>query len=89
MVVGRIVRSMAGHDKESFYLVVRAENGFAWIADGRRRKLCSPKRKNVHHLQKTAKIFPVDETLTDKKLRHLLWELNFGNSQLVTEKEET
>lgn len=44
---GEVVFSAAGHDKGSFYAVVGAgEDGSPLIADGKRRKLVSPKRKN-------------------------------------------
>lgn len=89
MEVGSIVRSMAGHDKGSFYVVVAMKDGFAYIADGRRRSVLNPKRKNPLHLASTAQKVPVSDAWTDKKIRHLLWELNFGTSQPVTEKEET
>lgn len=44
---------MAGHDSGSYYAVIRAENGFAYIADGKLRKVEKPKKKNPLHLQKT------------------------------------
>ena len=43
---GMIVRSMAGHDKNRFYVVLDLCEGDAWIADGKQRKLERPKRKN-------------------------------------------
>ena len=89
MEVGSIVRSMVGHDQGSFYVVVKAADGFVWIADGRRRSILRPKRKNPRHLAKTAQSVPLTAEWTDKKIRHSLWTLNFGTSQPVTEEEET
>ena len=37
---GLIVKSIAGHDKDRFYLVVKIEGGRAFIVDGKRRKIC-------------------------------------------------
>ena len=88
-MLGQVVLSKAGKDSGSFYVVLREEGDFAYIADGRRRSVLNPKRKNPLHLASTAQKVPVSDAWTDKKIRHLLWELNFGTSQPVTEKEET
>lgn len=77
IIQGMIVKSNAGHDKERFYLVVRLENGFAYIADGKRRKLARPKRKNVSHLSSTKRIVDISLYNTDRRLRRLLWEFNY------------
>ena len=45
-----IVQSLAGHDRGESFLVLRTEQGFALIADGRYRKAAKPKRKNLKHL---------------------------------------
>lgn len=49
--VGSIVRSIAGHDKGSLQLVVGMENGYAYVADGKLRKIEKPKKKKLKHLQ--------------------------------------
>lgn len=77
IIQGMIVKSNAGHDKERFYLVVRLENGFAYIVDGKRRKLARPKRKSVSHLSSTKRIVDISLYNTDRKLRRLLWEFNY------------
>ena len=53
IAAGMVVKSMAGHDSGSYYAVMRVENGFAYIADGKLRKVERPKKKNPLHLQKT------------------------------------
>lgn len=75
--IGCVVRSAAGHDKDRFYAVVKAEAGWVWIADGRLRKLEKPKKKNPKHLCKTKTILPVNG-MTDKRLRELLRPFNQG-----------
>ena len=50
---GSIVRAKAGRDKNQFFLVLKVEDGFAYIADGKRRRLENPKRKNLIHLAAT------------------------------------
>lgn len=83
IVAGSIVKSKSGHDAGSFYLVVFCEGDFAYIADGRRRKLLKPKRKNKKHLAKTNGVVDLNDLNTDKKLRRVLWDYNFGLSNPV------
>lgn len=47
---GDVVRSAAGHDKGDLFLVLRAEGDFLWLADGKRRKLETPKKKRRKHV---------------------------------------
>ncbi len=74
---GMVVRSIKGHDKKRFYLVINIENDYAFISDGKTRRSEKPKKKNVKHLSKT-NIF-VDETFiyTNKKIRQFLWKYNY------------
>jgi ribosomal protein L14E/L6E/L27E len=76
METGSVVKSIAGHDKDRFYLVLRLADGFAWIADGKLRKRDRPKRKNTRHLRETSAVIDVNAVLTDKKLRGLLKPFN-------------
>ena len=74
---GMVVKSMAGHDSGSYYAVMRVENGFAYIADGNRRKAEAPKKKNPLHLQKTSKVIDVTD-ITNKRLRAALRTFGLG-----------
>ena len=72
---GQIVKSIAGHDKGSFYMVVEAINGgYVTIANGKARKLIKPKRKNPLHVRPTNTFLDVSVIVTDKKLRKVLAE---------------
>jgi len=73
---GTIVKSKAGHDKESFYVIVGYDGEKPLIADGRRRKLKNPKAKNPKHISKTNTAVNMAD-LTDKKLRGYLHSFNF------------
>ena len=68
---GMIVRSLSGRDKGRFMVIVSMENGFVYLADGKERKLASPKKKNEKHICLTKTMIRTDD-LTDKKLRDLL-----------------
>ena len=45
-----IVFSLAGHDKGREYVVLNLDGSFAWLVDGKTRKLTNPKRKSLKHL---------------------------------------
>ena len=46
-----IVISLAGHDKDCAYVVIKTEGGFAYLADGKLKKLAAPKKKSIKHLK--------------------------------------
>ena len=47
----QIVRSRAGHDRDQLFLVVAVDGSYVLLADGKRRRVEHPKRKNVKHVQ--------------------------------------
>lgn len=47
----QIVLSLAGHDRGRLFLVLKQEGDFVLLADGKGRKLATPKRKRVKHVQ--------------------------------------
>ncbi len=75
---GSVVRSLAGHDKDTYFVAVKTDGSNVYIADGKERKLESPKKKNIKHLLVTQKSVELSE-ITNKKLRKLLNE--FKNSE--------
>lgn len=85
ITVGSVVKSIAGHDKDRFYLVLRNEGGFAYIADGMERKLCAPKKKRHKHLAKTLAVIDPGTVLTDKQLKAALVRFNGLNGGPVRE----
>jgi large subunit ribosomal protein L14e len=55
--LGQVVRSKAGRDKDSCFLVWEILNdSFVYLVDGDLRKVENPKRKNIKHLQKTSRV---------------------------------
>ena len=71
ITTGCVVKAKAGRDKDSFFVVLCTEDGYAFIADGRRRKVESPKKKKLIHLQATNTI--LNETMdTNRKIRNAL-----------------
>lgn len=75
---GRVVLATSGRDKGSYYLVLGSEKERVLIADGRRRKLAAPKKKNPNHLTPTDIIIPICEVTGNRKLKALLSGYNLG-----------
>ncbi len=70
-LIGLIVYAAAGRDKGRYFAVVGEEGTRVLIADGKSRKLQSPKKKNIIHLRLTGQKAEL-EGMTDKKLRNIL-----------------
>ena len=78
---GSVVRASAGRDNGGFFVVVSPEeNGYCFIADGKSRKIASPKRKNIKHIRPTNSVIDING-ITDKKLRSLLKDFKNGKEQ--------
>ena len=75
-VKGMVGRSKSGHDKGKFFVVVKMENGFAYIADGMERKALAPKKKNPLHLAGTSTVLNEQSLLTDSKICEIIAEFN-------------
>ncbi len=69
---GTVVKSMAGRDKDRFQVVLACDADRILVADGKVRKLSSPKAKNIRHLQKTEQCINLDQIHSDKALRKAL-----------------
>lgn len=51
--IGQIVISKAGHDKDTWYIVLKQEGEYVYVANGKLRLLDKPKKKKLKHLQMT------------------------------------
>ena len=73
-----IAESSAGHDKGRLYAVTNISDGTVFLADGRRRRLSSPKKKNAKHViflpdgEFKAVSGKTGERITDAALRRML-----------------
>lgn len=74
--VGGIVQSLAGHDKNRYYLVLSVDENYVNIADGRKRKVSSPKRKKTKHIKNVSS---VDEQF----IEHILNGKPIGNERVA------
>ncbi len=76
--IGKIVYSLHGHDKGRYYVVIFEKENYQYIADGRKRLVIAPKKKNPAHLTLTE--FSVPDgcivngcvNLTNKELKILI-----------------
>ena len=80
---GLLVKSVAGHDK-GYFVIVKTENNFVYLANGKSRKLDNPKGKNIKHIRLTVKEIVLEE-MTDRKLRKLLNEYSTGSEESAGE----
>ncbi|MBM6829392.1 KOW domain-containing RNA-binding protein [Anaerotignum lactatifermentans] len=65
--IGQVVYSKSGHDKGGMMMILSLEGPYAYLADGRRRKLERPKKKKLIHIQPTGY---VDAELAGKLCRN-------------------
>jgi len=68
---GMVARATAGKECGGLFVVTGVSDKYVFIADGRKRKLSSPKRKSLKHLRFTDNIIDIND-ITDKKLRNVL-----------------
>ncbi|HRR75469.1 MAG: KOW domain-containing RNA-binding protein [Ruminococcus sp.] len=68
---GSVVIANAGRDSGGYFVVTACGERYCFIADGKSRKLGSPKRKNIKHIRLTDSMIDIND-ITDKKLRTLL-----------------
>ena len=79
IVVGQVVKSKAGRDKNRFFVVLEVlDDKYLHLVDGDLRKIRRPKRKKVMHIAPTSKVVdlnPKSKTVNDsyirKELAHL------------------
>lgn len=50
---GGAAYSLAGRDKGELMIILRVEAGYAYLADGKKRRVENPKKKKLRHLNVT------------------------------------
>lgn len=78
-ILGTVVKATAGRDSGRLFVIVGAQGSDVFIADGKTRKLCKPKRKNTKHLKATSTVLQIQD-LTDKGLRRMLCAMQEENT---------
>jgi len=68
----QVVLSLAGRDKGQLLTVVFTDDAGVWLADGKRRTLEHPKRKNPRHLRPLDIELGQEAMTTNRALRRAL-----------------
>ena len=79
-MTGMYAVSLAGHDKGQMYVIIKEENEYVYLADGRIRTMEKPKKKKKKHIQliKTgldkALVIKLEnaQTIYNEEIRHAL-----------------
>ena len=78
----QIVRSLSGHDSGELFCVLDTDGQRLLLADGKRRRVNSPKRKNIKHVEfvgswehPTLEKVRAGQSIGDKELRAALAQL--------------
>ncbi len=70
---GKIIVSAAGNDKEREFIVLREEGEYVYYADGKKRRVSSPKKKKTKHIKVSRDSGLTDiRSVTDGALRKAL-----------------
>lgn len=85
---GSEVRSIAGRDKGSLFIVLAVEDGYAYLADGDLRKTDRPKKKKLKHIQVSGNVsefiqnkLSQGQKVTNAELRKALAEMFLGENK--------
>lgn len=70
---GMLARSKAGHDAGRLYMIIRTEEEYVYLADGRLRTLDRLKKKKKKHVQIINREYDTTD-LTDIRIKQLLKE---------------
>ena len=65
-MVGWLAVSRAGHDKDTFYLIIKEDSSSVYLADGVYKTCAAPKKKNKKHIQ------PIHRGMTPEELEAIL-----------------
>lgn len=63
-MLGYFVRSKAGHDKGSLYMILKEDDTYVYLVDGKNKLVDAPKKKKWIHVQKILKV--QDEFIIEK-----------------------
>jgi ribosomal protein L14E/L6E/L27E len=66
-MIGNLVISKCGHDKDKRYIIIEEDGDFVYLADGRLRTTERLKKKRKKHIQP---IYKYDTTVLTEKLSH-------------------
>ena len=71
-MIGELVTSKAGHDKDRLYMIVGEEGECVYLCDGRLRGVEHPKKKKKKHIQIIKHNLPGERDEIDRQIRKTL-----------------
>ena len=85
---GMLAVSKAGHDKGRLYVVIKADQKYVYLADGKNRSVSQPKKKKQKHIQINyhipmvlAKALETEQELKDEQIKKAI--KDYKNQQEV------
>ena len=75
-MVGELAKSKAGHDKDYIYVIIKEENEYVYLADGKLRTFQKPKKKKLKHVQM------IHEKCSEQLYQQLLHHDNVQNEEI-------
>lgn len=81
-VIGSVVISKAGRDKDKFLAVVKTDETGIYVCDGKERPLENPKRKNPIHVTVTHYSLSQSEMAANRSLRRALNSIQSPKSEV-------
>lgn len=70
-MIGEFVKSKAGHDKDSIYIVINEDADNVYVVDGRLKTIDKPKKKNKKHIQVIKNTKPNNISTNDEIKREI------------------
>lgn len=64
--IGNLAKSLAGHDKDNLFIIIKESGEYVYLVDGNIRKLEKPKCKKKKHIQ----VIYVNDKILSEKLVH-------------------
>ncbi len=86
---GYLAYSLAGHDKDRIYLIIKEDADYVWLVDGEFRTLDNPKKKNKKHIQIIKKYGQETdlEVITNEKIKYVIKRLSGKDIKQVTDRQ--
>lgn len=86
-VKGSIVKAVAGREKNGFFVVLDCDSVFAYIADGKRRKVEKPKKKKLIHISPTGTVIE-GSIKTNPQIRKILNNFRKSDGLTICQKQD-
>ena len=70
-MIGQFVTSLAGHDKGVIYIILKEDEEYVYLVDGKYKTLESPKKKNKKHIQRINQFINKEDnhTINNEKIK--------------------